>query len=116
LDSLAASPLLAAPHTPSPGALRAWLVAAIDDLAGSPVPVDAEAGLVLRRYYLRKSSTHQGVAQQLHLSRATYFRRLRHGLELLQIRVSAGARGFAQSRRTPARGLVPPSKVCGSAS
>jgi hypothetical protein len=90
VDALAMSPLLAAPHTPTPVALRGWLVAAIDDLAASAVPADAEAGTLLRRYYLRKSSTHEGVARQLHLSRATYFRRLRHGLGLLEVRFSAG--------------------------
>lgn len=80
------SPLLAAAHTATVPALRAWLVEAVDALAASPVPVDAEAGRILRAYYVDRSGTHWQVARGLHISRATYFRRLRHGTTTLAAR------------------------------
>nr|BFE56171.1 hypothetical protein GCM10020063_006970 [Dactylosporangium thailandense] len=36
---------------------------------------------MLHEYYLRGTGGHDLVAHRLHLSRATYFRRLRQGLE-----------------------------------
>lgn len=81
--ALARSPLLAAPHTPTVASLRAWLHEAVHTLAESPSPADAEAGRVLRAYYLERCGGHVRAAARLHLSRATYFRRLRHGLTVL---------------------------------
>ncbi|WP_240796451.1 hypothetical protein [Streptomyces sp. RFCAC02] len=86
---LADSPLLRAGRTPTARALRDWLAEAVRALAGSEDPVDAEAGLILSRYYFGPPRTHQQLAGQLHLSRATYFRRLRHGLTVLAERLHA---------------------------
>ncbi|MFD0314701.1 DUF1492 domain-containing protein [Streptomyces flavalbus] len=83
---LTGSPLLAAAHTPTAQALRAWLVEAVDALAASPAAADAEAGKILRAYYVDRSGTHWQVANRLHLSRATYFRRLRRGVSALAAR------------------------------
>ncbi|WP_103533411.1 DUF1492 domain-containing protein [Streptomyces sp. SM11] len=80
---LAGSPLLTAAHTPTARALRAWLVEAVDALAASLSAADADAGRVLRAYYVDRSGTHWQVAHSLHLSRATYFRRLRRGVTAL---------------------------------
>ncbi|WP_306369010.1 hypothetical protein [Nocardiopsis sp. CC223A] len=86
--ALARSPLLAAPHMADAAGLRAWLHEAVRALTESPSPTDAEAGRVLRTYYLERCDGHVQAAARLHLSRATYFRRLRHGLAVL-------AAGFA---------------------
>ncbi|WP_156725171.1 hypothetical protein [Streptomyces apocyni] len=83
---VADSPLLASAHTATVQAPRAWLVAAVDTLAASPISADAEAGRVLRAYYVDRSGTHGQVARRLHLSRATYFRRLRPGVLALAVR------------------------------
>ncbi|MFI7276873.1 hypothetical protein [Streptomyces sp. NPDC049879] len=80
---LAHSPLLGTPRTPTPQALGTWLADAVQALADSDDPTDAEAGWILRHYYFGPPRTHQQLAGRLHLSRATYFRRLRHGLTLL---------------------------------
>ncbi|GHI85300.1 hypothetical protein [Streptomyces xanthophaeus] len=45
------------------------------------------AGTILQAYYLGRGRTHHQVARRLHLSRATYFRRLRRGLALLVARL-----------------------------
>ncbi|WP_433076796.1 hypothetical protein ACQP1P_32855 [Dactylosporangium sp. CA-052675] len=57
------------------------LTAAILALAASASPTDRESAAVLHEYYLRGTGGHDLVAHRLHLSRATYFRRLRQGLE-----------------------------------
>ncbi|MBT0567503.1 hypothetical protein [Williamsia sp. CHRR-6] len=59
--------------------LRERMTSAIATLTASPDPVDAESGRILTAYYLGGQRTHVQVYLQLHLSRATYFRRLRHG-------------------------------------
>jgi hypothetical protein len=60
-------------------------------LLDGPDLVDAEAGRILAGYYFGRHRSHQWVARDLHLSRATYFRRLRHGLD----RIAAGFRAPA---------------------
>ncbi|MBP2477538.1 hypothetical protein JOF53_006410 [Crossiella equi] len=80
---LAGNPLLASPVLPDSGALRSWLCAAVDELAGTADPQLSQAGLILDQYYRRRRRNHVGIAQQLHLSRATYFRRLNQGLSWL---------------------------------
>jgi hypothetical protein len=55
-------------------------MAAVVALAASSSPVDREAAAVLSGYYVRGAGGHDLVAHTLHLSRATYFRRLRQGL------------------------------------
>ncbi|WP_405942754.1 hypothetical protein [Streptomyces sp. NBC_00207] len=84
---LARSPLLACPGIGSPAGLRAWLRDAVAELAVAEAPADAEAGAILQAYYLGRSRTHHQVARRLHLSRATYFRRLRRGLALVAARL-----------------------------
>ncbi|MGI5238420.1 hypothetical protein [Dactylosporangium sp. CA-139066] len=56
------------------------VMAAVVALGASPSPVDREAAAVLGGYYVRGAGGHELVAHSLHLSRATYFRRLRQGL------------------------------------
>ncbi|WP_412543708.1 hypothetical protein R8Z50_14830 [Longispora sp. K20-0274] len=78
---LARSPLLAA--VGDPAALRAMLVAGVRQLEEAPTAADAEAGRILAQYYLERRGGHEFIAHRLHLGRATYFRRLHHGLTLL---------------------------------
>ncbi|MBP2706250.1 hypothetical protein JOL79_20785 [Microbispora sp. RL4-1S] len=77
---LAASPLQAlagpGPAPPLGDLLRQAVVA----LGSSDSAVDAEAGQVLSLYYLARAGGHDLLAHRLHLSRATYFRRLDHGV------------------------------------
>ncbi|MFJ3835304.1 hypothetical protein ACIPY6_07260 [Streptomyces sp. NPDC090054] len=80
---LAGNPLLALPELSSLPRLRAWLTDRVAALAACPASTDREAGTILVAYYLGRSRTHQQIARALHLSRATYFRRLRRGLILL---------------------------------
>jgi hypothetical protein len=84
---LAGSPLVAATGTPD--ALHAFLTTGIADLAGASDQPTAQAGHILHAYYLRRRRDHIGVATQLHLSRATYFRRLDHGLKAMAQRMLA---------------------------
>ncbi|MFD4144539.1 hypothetical protein [Streptomyces sp. NPDC058572] len=85
--ALADSRLLALPATPTVPDLQAWLHDAVLELAVSDELADAEAGTILQAYYLGRASTHHQVACRLHLSRATYFRRLRRGLEAVAERL-----------------------------
>ena len=89
--NLEASPLLTLPRLGSPAALADFLRRQIEDLAASDIPADAEAGRILRRYFLQRNSGHDTLIHQAHLSRATYFRRLDHGVRLI-----------AQAARQPA--------------
>ncbi|WP_327256404.1 hypothetical protein [Streptomyces sp. NBC_01244] len=86
--ALARSPLLARPGLSTAHALRDWLDNAVLELALADAPADAEAGAILRAYYLSgRPRTHPQAAREVHLSRATYFRRLRRGLTLLAERL-----------------------------
>ncbi|WP_407835998.1 hypothetical protein ACE1OC_05525 [Streptomyces sp. DSM 116496] len=86
--ALARSPLLARPGLGAAQALRDWLDNAVLELALADAPADAEAGAILRAYYLSgRPRTHQQAAREVHVSRATYFRRLRRGLGLLAERL-----------------------------
>ncbi|AUS80939.1 hypothetical protein C1701_24270 [Actinoalloteichus sp. AHMU CJ021] len=80
---LARNPLLAVTLDPTPQGLRSQLVSSIRDLAEHEDPVLSQCGRILRAYYLRGHQEHHAVARQLHLSRATYFRRLDRGLAWL---------------------------------
>lgn len=86
---LAASPLLASAATPTVGRLQEWVRQAVAELAASSDPVQAESGQILVGYFLRPSATHRQVATRMHLSRATYFRRLQSGLAALAARFDA---------------------------
>ncbi|MBW5485122.1 hypothetical protein [Streptomyces bambusae] len=83
LAALAQSPLLTLPGIGSAVGLRAWLEDTVAELAAAGEPADAEAGAILQAYYFGRARTHHQVARRLHLSRATYFRRLRRGLSRL---------------------------------
>jgi hypothetical protein len=80
---LAANPLLAGTTLGSAPELAAFLREEIAALAASGSAVDADAGRALTAYYLLRTAGHDGAAHRLHLSRATYFRRLDHGLTAL---------------------------------
>lgn len=67
----------------TPQAVTAFVRAEIDALAGSPSPLDQEAAQILRLYYLSRSVGHDVTAHHVHLSRATYFRRLDYGIRRL---------------------------------
>jgi hypothetical protein len=84
---LTANPLLAWLELPAAEDLRATLLLAIQELCSSDTPADADAGHVLAGYYLSGRGAHEHVANKLHLSRSTYFRRLNHGIALLTIRL-----------------------------
>jgi hypothetical protein len=84
---LAANPLLAWLELPAAEELRTALVLAIEGLRSSDSPGEADAGQVLAGYYLSRGSGHEHVANKLHLSRSTYFRRLNHGIVLLTTRL-----------------------------
>ncbi|MFD7256365.1 hypothetical protein [Streptomyces sp. NPDC059874] len=86
---LARSPLLALPRTPTVESLRGWLYDAVHGLALSADEAESEAGRILQAYYFGRAGTHHQVARGLHLSRATYFRRLRHGLDTLGARLQS---------------------------
>jgi hypothetical protein len=81
--ALAGNPLLALPGITSAEALRERLIESINTLAASGLPARADAGQVLLHYYLKRRGGHEVTAHRLHLSRATYFRRLNHGLGAL---------------------------------
>ncbi|MGW5053723.1 hypothetical protein [Actinokineospora sp. NPDC004072] len=71
--------------------LRELLRTAVSALADSPVRATAEAGRILHDYYIAgRRARHEVIAHRLHLSRATYFRRLRHGLTLLHELLTRG--------------------------
>jgi hypothetical protein len=62
------------------GSVRATLAAAVANAFGDGSG-DALTQQVLRQGYLERESSHEAVAEALHLSRAAYFRRLRRGCE-----------------------------------
>src|SRR5438874_2243360 len=63
--------------------LRALLVDVIGELAASASPRDAESGLLLLDYYVKRVGSHEVIMERLHMSRPTYYRRLHHGFELV---------------------------------
>ncbi|MBH5335157.1 hypothetical protein IHE55_10250 [Streptomyces pactum] len=90
--ALATSRLVGSPATPTVSALQAWLYEAVLELGTAEEQADAEAGAILQSYYLGRAGNHHRVATRLHLSRATYFRRLRRGLEVLATRLASTGR------------------------
>ncbi|MEV6522746.1 hypothetical protein AB0M43_12440 [Longispora sp. NPDC051575] len=98
--ALARSPLLAVTGSTSPEALHDWLRAAVSDLVRAEDRLDAEAGRTLDACYGRAGTVrHDRVAQRLHHSRATHFRRLDRGLTLLATRLLlAPVTGAPESR------------------
>ena len=89
---LAASPLCRLPYLGRDGAdavaeLDELLKDAARELSTSTVLRDAQAGHLLVEYYIRRSGTHDQVAERLHMSRPAYYRRLQRGCELLADRL-----------------------------
>src|SRR5262249_35587752 len=84
---LAASPLLKLACIPGEGAaagpeLRSLLIDVVRELSTAKAPRDAEAGQLLVDYYVKKVGSHELIAERLHLSRPTFYRRLQRGLTL----------------------------------
>jgi tetratricopeptide (TPR) repeat protein len=69
--------------------LRALLVEQVEELAAAVDGRDREAGQLLRDYYLRRVGSQELVATRLHLTRATFYRRLHKGWSLLAERLRA---------------------------
>jgi hypothetical protein len=67
--------------------LRSLLTDVIRELAGSRQPRDAEAGQLLLDYYVKRTGSHEVIAERLHLSRPTFYRRLQRGLALVAERI-----------------------------
>jgi len=84
-EALGRSPLSRLPGISTGGNaaadLRAVLIDMITELAQAPEPRDAEAGKVLRDYYVKKVGSHEVIMERLHLTRATFYRRLDRGFE-----------------------------------
>lgn len=68
--------------------LRARMTAIIGTLCASNSPRVAEAGRLLRSYHLKGSPSFEALAERMNLSRATMFRRLHLGIELVAERLS----------------------------
>ena len=88
LDHPAALSLNPLAHLPvvTPNAtreLRGLLVDVVLELADSRSPRDAESGRVLFHYYVKKTGSHELIAERLILTRPTYFRRLNEGYALV---------------------------------
>jgi hypothetical protein len=67
--------------------LRTLLLDVVGELAASNLPRDAEAGQLLMDYYVRHVGSHDTIAERLHLSRPTFYRRLQRGLNLVAERL-----------------------------
>jgi transcriptional regulator of acetoin/glycerol metabolism len=80
--------------------LHDLLVDVVRELAASKSPRDAEAGQLLAEYYLRRSGSHEVIAERLHLSRPTFYRRLQRGLSLVAERIDELSE-FAARHSTP---------------
>jgi hypothetical protein len=59
----------------------------IGELVTSSQPRDSEAGRLLMDYYVRRVGSHEVIMERLHLSRPTFYRRLRRGFELVAERL-----------------------------
>jgi hypothetical protein len=110
--SLAQSPLVRLrcidPDAGLAAGLRALLLRLLDELRQAGQARDREAAALLRSYYVKRAGSHEIVAERLGLPRTTFYRRLRHGLELLadRIRVTEALNGTAGGTETgtqPAR-------------
>ena len=89
---LQASPLvrlscIAVDEAGAAAALRMLLIDVIQELAAARPPRDAEAGRLLADYYVKRVGSHEVIAERLHLSRPTFYRRLQRGLTLVAERL-----------------------------
>jgi hypothetical protein len=89
---LAAGPLAPAEGTPAERAQRARerIDAALSDAFG-PSREDQQLREVLVRGYIDPAPTHELAADELHLSRTAYFRRLRHAVERVAAQLGSPA-------------------------
>ncbi len=85
----------------SPTQLRDLLTRVIGEIASSSSAREAEAGALLRDYYVKRVGSQEVVAERLHLSRPTFYRRLHHGWELVAQRLGP------LDELTPIRQTVP---------
>lgn len=67
------------------------------ELSMSTVHRDAQAGHLLVEYYVKRSGTHEQIAERLHLSKPTYYHRLQRGCELVAERLEKLA-SFTETR------------------
>lgn len=89
---LAANPLCRLPYLGRDGSdavaeLDELLRDAARELSTSTVLREAQAGHLLVEYYVKRSGTHEQIAERLHMSRPAYYRRLQQGCELLAYRL-----------------------------
>ena len=92
LAALASGPLARMACVAGEGAaagpeVRAALVDVVRELAAARAPRDAEAGQLLVEYYIRRVGSHELIAERLHLSRPTFYRRLQRGLTVVAERL-----------------------------
>jgi tetratricopeptide (TPR) repeat protein len=80
--------LLGLDAAPGDDRLRTMLVAQVEQLAASADGREREAGQLLRDYYVRRVGSQEVVADRLHLTRATFYRRLHMGWALLGERLT----------------------------
>lgn len=86
--ALAASPLATLSCVMgAPSTLRDLLIDVVRELAATESPRDAEAGRLLLDYYVKRVGSHDVIAERLHLSRPTFYRRLQRGLTLAAERI-----------------------------
>lgn len=78
--------------------LRGLLVDVVRELAAARAPRDAEAGQLLVDYYVKRVGSHEVIAERLHLSRPTFYRRLQRGLTLTAERLDELAEFAARHR------------------
>ena len=63
--------------------LRGLIYDVVREIAASSSPRDAEAGKLLLDYYVKRIGSHDVIAERLHLTRPTFYRRLQRGLVLV---------------------------------
>jgi predicted ATPase len=73
---------------PGGAVLREVLTERVEQLATSPDGREREAGQLLRDYYVRRVGSQELVADRLHMTRATFYRRLHLGWQLLGERLT----------------------------
>jgi len=81
-SALTQLPCISAKGDAAGAELHGLLVDIVKELAAARAPRDAEAGRLLDEYYVRKVGSHELIAERLHLSRPTFYRRLQRGLAL----------------------------------
>ncbi len=89
---LATSPLCRLPYLSADGGdpaaeLADLLRDSARELSVSTDQRDAQAGHLLVEYYVKRSGTHEQIAERLHLSRPTYYHRQQRGCELIAARL-----------------------------